>query len=88
MSLTDGTKKMSKSDPNDYSRINVTDTPEVIRDKIMQAKSASNIGDDTPEMINLRAIWKACGGAEVLTLVRVKQFKEELAELIIRELEC
>lgn len=86
MSLTDGTKKMSKSDPNDYSRINVTDASEVIRDKIMKAKSANTMTDNTPEMLNLKTIFNACGGAIDLT-IRVKDFKEELAELIIKELE-
>jgi tryptophanyl-tRNA synthetase len=41
MSLKDGNKKMSKSDPSDFSRINLTDDPEVIIDKIMKAKTDS-----------------------------------------------
>ena len=39
MSLTDVTNKMSKSDANDYSRINVLDSPDLIRDKIKKAKT-------------------------------------------------
>ena len=39
MSLQDGTKKMSKSDPNDASRINVLDPPEMIRLKIKRCKT-------------------------------------------------
>jgi tryptophanyl-tRNA synthetase len=39
MSLRDGTKKMSKSDPSDASRLNLTDTPEQIAKKIRKAKT-------------------------------------------------
>jgi tryptophanyl-tRNA synthetase len=39
MSLRDGTKKMSKSDLSDMSRINMTDTPELIAQKIRKAKT-------------------------------------------------
>ncbi len=39
MSLRDGTKKMSKSDPSDYSRINLTDDAEAITQKIRKAKT-------------------------------------------------
>jgi len=41
MSLKDATKKMSKSDPSDNSRINLLDEPEVIYSKIMKAKTDS-----------------------------------------------
>jgi tryptophanyl-tRNA synthetase len=39
MSLRDGTKKMSKSDPSDMSRINLTDDPDLIAQKIRKAKT-------------------------------------------------
>lgn len=39
MSLRDGTKKMSKSDPSDYSRINLTDDAEAIAQKVRKAKT-------------------------------------------------
>ena len=39
MSLRDGTKKMSKSDPSDYSRINLTDGADSIAEKIKKAKT-------------------------------------------------
>ena len=39
MSLRDGTKKMSKSDPSDYSRINVTDDADAIAQKIRKART-------------------------------------------------
>ena len=41
MSLRDGTKKMSKSDPSAYSRINMTDGPDAIAQKIRKAKTDS-----------------------------------------------
>ena len=44
MSLIDGSRKMSKSDPNEGSRINLLDTPEIISKKIKRAKSDSYIG--------------------------------------------
>src|SRR6202007_2902964 len=39
MSLREGTKKMSKSDPSDYSRINLTDDADAIAQKIRKAKT-------------------------------------------------
>lgn len=39
MSLRDGSKKMSKSDPSDYSRINLTDSADLIAQKIRRAKT-------------------------------------------------
>jgi len=39
MSLRDGTKKMSKSDASDYSRINMTDDADTIRQKVRKAKT-------------------------------------------------
>lgn len=84
MSLTDGTKKMSKSDSDDGGCIYIDDAPDVIRSKIANAKTAMNITDGTSEMINLRTIYKACNGTQEHT--RFKDFKEELAELIIQEL--
>ncbi|WP_121970317.1 tryptophan--tRNA ligase [Leptolyngbya sp. BC1307] len=51
MSLTDGTKKMSKSDPSDQSRIDLTDPPAVITKKIKRAKTdpARGLEFDNPE---------------------------------------
>ena len=51
MSLTDGTKKMSKSDPSDQSRIDLTDAPNVITKKIKRAKTdpARGLAFDDPE---------------------------------------
>ena len=44
MSLTDGTKKMSKSDPNENSRITLLDSQDIITKKIKRAKTDSELG--------------------------------------------
>lgn len=64
MSLRDGTKKMSKSDESDYSRINLTDDADTIALKIKKAKSDMVEGDITfdekrPEATNLLTIYAA-----------------------------
>lgn len=80
MSLTDPTKKMSKSDPNDNSRINLSDDADIIRKKIKKAVS-------TPEGIeNLDRIFYGCGGEGALIWQNAQKAKEELAEQIIKEL--
>lgn len=59
MSLRDGLKKMSKSDPSDFSRINLTDSKDLIAAKLKAAKSDSILGFDyenikeRPEAYNL-----------------------------------
>lgn len=67
MSLRDGTKKMSKSDPSDFSRILLTDDDESISSKIKKAKSDSELIPDSskdlqnkPECLNLINILSAC----------------------------
>ena len=67
MSLRDGTKKMSKSDPSDYySRINMTDGPDAIAQKIRKAKTdpyplpdSLRELDERPEALNLITIFVA-----------------------------
>ncbi len=66
MSLRDGNKKMSKSDPSEMSRINLTDDVDVIARKIQKARTDSGeIPDnveglkDRPEAANLIAIYAA-----------------------------
>ena len=66
MSLRDGTKKMSKSDPSDYSRINLTDDADAIAQKIRKAKTdpeplpSEEAGlDPRPEADNLVGIYAA-----------------------------
>jgi len=62
MSLTDGTKKMSKSDPSDLSRISLLDPPEQIQHKIKRCKTDPVRGlqfDDAarPECHNLLSLY-------------------------------
>jgi tryptophanyl-tRNA synthetase len=62
MSLTDGTRKMSKSDPSELSRINLLDSPEVIQQKIKRCKTDSVRGltfddSDRPECHNLLTLY-------------------------------
>ena len=70
MSLRDGTKKMSKSDPSDLSRLNLTDDDETIREKIKRAKTDAdplpdNLEDlaSRPEIDNLIGIYAALADA-------------------------
>ena len=70
MSLIDGSKKMSKSDPNEGSRINLLDPPEIITKKIKRAKSDSSIGiefnnPERPESRNLLMIYSILSGKEI-----------------------
>jgi len=69
MSLTDGTAKMSKSDPNEGSRINLLDPPELIVKKIKRAKTDPMIGlefdnPERPEASNLLNIYAIVSGLE------------------------
>ena len=66
MSLRDGTKKMSKSDPSDNSRINLTDDADLIAKKIRKAKTDAGVVPDStkelegrPELKNLVGIFSA-----------------------------
>ncbi|MDX2242302.1 MAG: tryptophan--tRNA ligase [Leptolyngbyaceae cyanobacterium bins.302] len=67
MSLTDGTKKMSKSDPSDLSRINLLDPPDVIQNKIKKCKTdpikGLAFGDpERPECNNLLTLYMLLAG--------------------------
>jgi tryptophanyl-tRNA synthetase len=70
MSLRDGSKKMSKSDASDYSRINLTDDADAIAQKIRKAKtdpeplpSEEKGLESRPEADNLVGIYAALAGA-------------------------
>jgi tryptophanyl-tRNA synthetase len=54
MSLRDGTKKMSKSDASDMSRINMTDPPELIAQKIRKAKTDPDALPENPDDLATR----------------------------------
>jgi tryptophanyl-tRNA synthetase len=99
MSLRDGTKKMSKSDPSDQSRINLTDDAGTIAAKIRKAKSDSDAlpGDldglkDRPDARNLVNIYAALADmtpAQVVTEYAGAQFgrfKPALADLAVAKL--
>ncbi|WP_170332325.1 tryptophan--tRNA ligase [Ruegeria arenilitoris] len=99
MSLRDGSKKMSKSDPSDMSRINMTDDAEAIAKKIRKAKTdpdalPSEIDglEERPEARNLVNIYAALSDQsveQVLAQVGGKQFgefKPMLADLAVEKL--
>ena len=97
MSLTDGTKKMSKSDPSDQSRIELTDPPEAIIKKIKRAKTDPLRGlefdnPDRPECNNLLGLYMLLSGqtkAAVAAECREMgwgQFKPLLAETMVEAL--
>ncbi len=99
MSLRDGSKKMSKSDPSDMSRINMTDDADTIAKKIRKAKtdpdglpSEAEGLDGRPEAKNLVSIYAALSEQsvdQVLSEVGGKQFSEfkpMLSELAVEKL--
>ena len=96
MSLSDGLKKMSKSDPNEGSRINLLDSPENITKKIKRAKSDSHIGlefnNQRPESKNLLMIYSILSGNEIKHLENEfaetgwGEFKKLITELLIESL--
>ena len=94
MSLRDGTKKMSKSDPSDLSRINLTDEADTIARKIQKAKTdADDIPSDKkgfegrPEAENLVGIYAALVDTPVDSVLKdfggqqFSAFKKALAEV-------
>ncbi len=99
MSLRDGTKKMSKSDPSDQSRINLNDDADTIALKIRRAKTdpeplpAEPAGlDKRPEARNLVGIYAALAGTDHAGVLREHggkgfgAFKEALSALLIETL--
>ena len=99
MSLRDGLKKMSKSDPSDNSRINLTDDADLIAKKIKKAKSDAGVipetekeMEDRPEVKNLVSIYAALSGmsdAQVLSEYAGQgfgAFKPALAELAVEKM--
>ncbi|TPW30122.1 tryptophan--tRNA ligase [Martelella alba] len=99
MSLKDGSKKMSKSDPSDLSRINLTDDAETVARKIRKAKTDPDaLPSETdglkgrPEADNLVGIYAALADrtkADVLAEFGGQQFsvfKPALAELAVEVL--
>jgi tryptophanyl-tRNA synthetase len=95
MSLRDGTRKMSKSDPSDYSRINLTDDSDAIAVKFRKARtdSAPLPGEafgleGRPEAANLVGIHAALTGSTTNQVLAefagpFSRFKEALAEAAV-----
>ena len=96
MSLKDGTKKMSKSELSDLSRINLTDDKDVINNKIKKAKTdplpmPSTIDDlnDRPEAKNLIGIYASITGTSFDKSIKnfsgknFSEFKDNLTQVLI-----
>jgi tryptophanyl-tRNA synthetase len=99
MSLRNGSAKMSKSDPSDYARINMTDDADLIVQKIRKAKTdadalpSEKVGlAGRPEAENLVAIYAALADREADDVLRefggrgFAQFKPVLADLAVAQL--
>ena len=98
MSLTEGSAKMSKSDPNEGSRINLLDPPELITKKIKRAKTDPERGlefgnPERPETDNLLSLYAILSGkgreqaAAECADMGWGQFKPLLAEATVAALE-
>jgi tryptophanyl-tRNA synthetase len=101
MSLTDGTKKMSKSDENaDNSCIYLLDSPDEIARKVKRAKTDSDASlqfdeDNRPEVTNLMSMFKVLSGRSDSSNADIEAYfegkgskglKEELTEVLIETL--
>ena len=99
MSLKDGIKKMSKSDPSDLSRINLTDDKDQIINKIKKAKTdplplpgeIDNL-KERPEAENLLGIYSSLQNQNLerslieLNGKNFSEFKEQLSEILIERI--
>ena len=99
MSLRDGTKKMSKSDVSDYSRINLTDSADDIAQKVRKARTdpeplpSEDKGlEKRPEAENLVGIYAALADSTPAGVLKefggaqFSRFKEALTELAVAKL--
>jgi tryptophanyl-tRNA synthetase len=99
MSLRDGSKKMSKSEPSDYSRINLSDDADTIAQKIRKAKtdpeplpSEEKGLEQRPEADNLVGIYAALRGVSKPDVLRefgggqFSAFKTALADVAVAQL--
>lgn len=99
MSLRDGTKKMSKSDPSEYSRINLTDDADTIAQKLRKAKTdpeplPSEVKglEGRPEADNLVGIYAALSGDKPDAILaqfgggQFSIFKQALTDLAVTKL--
>jgi len=99
MSLRDGSKKMSKSDPSDYSRINLCDDADAIAQKVRRAKTDPEVLpseipglEGRPEADNLVGIYAALANLPKADVLRefggsnFSSFKAALVELAVENL--
>ena len=99
MSLKDGTKKMSKSDLSDLSRINLTDENDLIVNKIRKAKTDSKPMPNTedslekrPEAENLLGVYSSLSNQDLKKTIKdfsgknFSEFKEKLSELLVQKI--
>jgi tryptophanyl-tRNA synthetase len=99
MSLKDGTKKMSKSDPSDLSRINLTDKKDEIVNKIKKAKTDNSAlpSDDKklnerPEVENLLEIYSSLSNQTLSDSINefggknFSEFKQKLSDLVVAKI--
>lgn len=99
MSLRDGTSKMSKSDPSEYSRIHIMDDPDTITLKIRKAKTDPNALEGTPqamenrpEALNLVGIYAALSNISLEEACKMFEgttfsyLKQQLTDLLIATL--
>ncbi|MDA7750749.1 tryptophan--tRNA ligase [Candidatus Pelagibacter sp.] len=100
MSLKDGLKKMSKSDPSDLSRINLTDSKDEIVNKIKKAKTdplplPNNIDElvERPEAENLLGIYSSLKNKSLQNSIdefsgkNFSEFKIELSDVLVEKIE-
>ena len=100
MSLRDGTKKMSKSEASEMSRINLTDDSDSIRKKIQKAKtdpfeipSEKEELANRPEAENLLGIYATLADQSIEKTLEqfsgsdFKKLKDELSDILISELD-
>ena len=99
MSLKDGKNKMSKSDPSDLSRINLTDDKDQIVNKIKKAKTDNDpLPDDDknlsdrPEVENLLGIYSSLNDQSLQNSINefsgknFSDFKKKLAEIVVEKI--
>jgi tryptophanyl-tRNA synthetase len=100
MSLKDGTKKMSKSELSDFSRINLTDDKDLIINKIKKAKTdplpiPSDIEElkRRPEAKNLLGIYSSLTDVSIEKSIQIfanknfSEFKDELSQVLVEKIE-
>tara|TARA_Y100000996_G_C22509277_1_gene637710 strand:+ start:21 stop:626 length:606 start_codon:yes stop_codon:yes gene_type:complete len=99
MSLKDGTKKMSKSEISDLSRINLTDDSELIVNKIKKAKTdpdplPSNVNElkERPEARNLLGIYSSLNNSNIEKTINefegknFSEFKVKLSQILVEKI--